>query len=130
ARGAQAFDVLWSGEMHGLAIDVLESPDEVTLLADLPGVEPASIDVTLTGNMLTITAHRSVPERAGQTVHVQQRSSGQFTRSIPLPSPVNADAISADARNGVLKIRLPKAERAKPRHIRVQPAGESPGMVP
>ena len=109
--------------------DVTEGDDEILVLVDLPGCDPDLTEVTVTGNMLTVKGHKpGVPPAEGRAVHTCERPSGEFSRSIPLPAPVNPDSVSAVARDGVLTVRLAKTERAKARHIRVS-AGV-PGISP
>jgi HSP20 family protein len=88
---------------------------------EIPGVNPDLVEVTLAGNMLTVRGEKPATQRDERGVcHVRERSAGKFTRSIPLPAAVNAEQVSAEAKDGVLTIRLTKAERARARHIRVQ----------
>jgi HSP20 family protein len=105
------------------AIDLVESPDAFVLTAELPGVEPSTIDLSITGNVLTL---RGVKPAEGvdspEPGPLSERRFGPFHRQVALPGEVDFDAAQAEARNGVLKIRLPKQEATKPRTIRVQPA--------
>lgn len=103
------------------AIDLFETPDEFLLVAELPGVEPSSIDLSVTGNVLTIRGVKPadhVPEN--HATPIRERLFGAFHRQIVLSNEVNFDSAQAEARNGVLKVRLPKQEAAKPRTIPVQ----------
>jgi HSP20 family protein len=102
------------------AVDLVETPDAYVLTAEVPGVEPASIDLSITGNVLTIRGVKPTeggPEPAGA---LRERQFGPFHRQIVLSGEVNFDETQADARNGVLRIRLPKREAARPRTIPVQ----------
>lgn len=101
------------------AIDLVESTDAYTVTAEVPGVDPASIDLSVTGNVLTLRGVKpaDAPETAAK---LQERQFGPFHRQIVLSGEVNFDAAQAEARNGVLKVRLPKRETAKPRTIPVQ----------
>jgi HSP20 family protein len=112
-------------------IDLLETPNEVLVLADLPGVDPKSVDITLTGNMLTLRGEKSsLGAEEGRVLHVRERTRGPFQRSIPMPAPVNPDDVTAEADHGVLRIRLAKADRAKARQIQVTTAPSvSPPVV-
>jgi HSP20 family protein len=102
-------------------IDLYETPEELILLADLPGVDPASIALTVTGNVLTLRGEKQGDEVAGGHAQVQERQFGPFHRQISLSIEVNFDKAQAEARNGVLKVRLPKQEAARPRTITIQP---------
>jgi HSP20 family protein len=104
----------------GLHLNVWEDDQAIFVEADLPGVDPAKIDVTVTeGNHLAIRGERAVPEIAGATWIRQERGSGEFLRELTLPSLVNADAVQAKYESGVLKLTLPKHEAVKPRKINV-----------
>jgi HSP20 family protein len=106
------------------AIDLYETPNEIIVLADLPGVDPATIDLSVTGNVLSLRGTRPTDgpaETQGQSA-LRERPSGSFHRQVVLSNEVNFDAVQADARNGVLRVRLPKQEAAKPRTIPVQSA--------
>ena len=105
-------------------VDVMETENEFLLVADLPGVDPAKLDVTVTeGNQLTIQGERAAPEVKGAAWVRQERPSGSFTRVVGLPALVDADKVEARYEQGVLRLTLPKHEAAKPRKIQVQ-AGE------
>jgi HSP20 family protein len=111
-------------------VDVIETPDEVLVLFDLPGVDPQAIDVTLVGNMLSI--HGSCPVhlvQPGQTVHRTERPAGRFERSLPLPCAVDGEQVSAHSNQGVLTIRLARQRPEPPRpiQVKVQPVGGQPG---
>lgn len=103
------------------AVDIIESPDSVRVMVNLPGVDPANVDVSLAGNMLTIKGQTSVVEVSDNDVqHVRQRNQGHFERSIPMPVPVNPEEVSAESRHGVLTVHLAKSERAKARQIQIR----------
>lgn len=105
----------------GPHLNVWEDEQAIHVEADLPGVDPAKIDVTVTeGNQLTIRGERALLEFEGATWVRQERPSGEFLREIGLPSLVNADAVQANYDNGVLKLTLPKHEAVKPRKIEVK----------
>jgi HSP20 family protein len=105
------------------AIDFTETPSELVLVVDLPGVDPTSIDLSLTENVLTLRGEKGVAEVVGEGHNrVRERSTGSFHRQITLTEAVDFDKVAAEAKNGVLIVRLPKQEAAKPRTIPVQPA--------
>lgn len=107
-------------------VDLIEKEDHLLVLVDLPGIDPNSVEIQLTGNMLTLSGPPPAWNVAsGEIVHRRERHSAGFSRSIPLPVSINPEQVSAEAHEGVLSIRLGKEERLKPRHIRVdvkQPA--------
>lgn len=105
-------------------LNVWEDEHALYAEADLPGLDPAKLDVFVTeGNQLTIQGERTAPEIPGATWVRQERPFGQFTRVIGLPALVDADNVGAHYENGVLRLTLPKSEAAKPRKIAVK-AGE------
>lgn len=110
------------GFMGNLAphIDMSESDKEITISAELPGMEPEDIHVTLDRNTLTISGEkRAEKEEQGKRFYRLERSYGSFYRSIPLPDEVDEDKIDATFRRGVLKIKLPKTAQAQKRSKRI-----------
>jgi HSP20 family protein len=104
------------------AIDVFETPEAIVVLAEVPGVEPSAIDLSVTGNILSLRGSK-VTDKLPEGHHpVRERRFGTFHRQITLSVDVDFEATQAEARNGVLKIRLPKQKAAQPRTIPVQPA--------
>ena len=102
-------------------VDVIETPQEVIILAELPGVDPSSIDLSVTGNVLSLRGEKlggEIPEGSGA---VRERIFGPFHRQISLPGEVNFEGVQAEARDGVLKVRLPKQEEARRRTIPIRP---------
>ena len=92
----------------------------VRSVLDVPGIKQADLDVSLTGNRLTITGKREAEkEDKGDTYYTYERSYGSFTRSFTLPEGVNASAIRADLHDGVLSVVLPKTPEAQPKKIPV-----------
>jgi HSP20 family protein len=102
------------------AVDLFETPEEIVLLAELPGVEPSSIDLSLTGNVLSLRGVKAADEASESHSRARERQFGSFHRQFVLSNEVNFDAAQADSRNGVLRVRLPKQEAAKPRSIPIQ----------
>ena len=101
-------------------VNLVETPDAFILWAEVPGVDPSSIDLSLTGNVLTLRGMKPDEEGTETVAPRRERQFGPFHRQIVLTGEVNFDATQAEARNGVLKIRFPKLEAAKPRTIPVQ----------
>lgn len=88
---------------------------------DLPGIDSTKLEVTVTeGNQLTVQGERAAPEIAGAAWIRQERPFGKFTRVVTLPALVDADKVEAKYENGVLRLRMPKHEAAKPRKIVVR----------
>ena len=101
-------------------IDVVEEADAYVFHADLPGVPKENVDITFEDNILTVSGTRERLEETntGQYRRVERRY-GKFTRSFALPSQVDTAKVDASFRDGVLVIRVPKAETAKARKIKI-----------
>ncbi|NQV28193.1 MAG: Hsp20/alpha crystallin family protein [Rhodopirellula sp.] len=124
--GEKALDAMGirSGEWQAQA-DVIETPDAVIVTLNVPGVDSASLDVKIVGNMLTINGtHPTSDMDAHWIVHIKNRPQGEFSHSIPMPIPVNHEEVSAEINDGVLTVRLGKSEAAKSRSIPISQRGE------
>lgn len=107
-------------------VDVLEQADAIRIMAELPGVKPEDVKISVEGNVLTLHGMKQqVAEERTERVHRYERTYGAFERSFTLPASVDTQHINANYDNGVLTITLPKAEQAKPRQIAVQVAKQS-----
>jgi len=103
------------------AVDVLEEKDAVRITAELPGVNPEDVQISVENHVLTISGHkRQAAEDKTERVHRYERTWGAFERSFTMPDTVDTENIRATYEHGVLTISLPKAERAKPRQIQVE----------
>jgi HSP20 family protein len=103
-------------------VDIFETPDrEIVLKAELPGLRREDIDLTVENNTLTIRAERRADDgvRDGQ-YHRRERLCGTCSRSFTLPNTVDASSVKAEYRDGVLTVRLPLREEAKPRQVQVE----------
>ena len=112
------------------AINVEESPDELLLTAELPGMNEEDINLDLENNILTIHGEkREEHEEGGEghKYHVWERRYGSFHRAFTLPRTVQADGILADFDSGILTVRLPKAPEAKGRTIKIATKKEIAG---
>jgi HSP20 family protein len=98
-----------------------EDKDAYYVRAELPGIKAGDLDISITGNTLSISGERAIPNQ-GESVkyHRREREAGSFSRVITLPGQVDADKVDAQSSNGVLTIVLPKAESAKPKQIAVK----------
>jgi HSP20 family protein len=107
------------------AVDILENENDLTFVADLPGVSLENIDVRVENQTLTITGERAfeAPKENTKGFHRIERNYGKFVRSFAVPNAFDTDKIAAGYRNGVLTVSLPKKEAAKPRQIKVEVAG-------
>ena len=114
------FDGLLPGAVRSQpAVNLWDQGEELILEMELPGVKSQEIDVSLAGNELTIKVERSDAAQEDVTYHRRERPAGSFTRLLSLPYAIDAQRVEADLQNGVLTLRLPKIEAAKPRKINV-----------
>ena len=107
-----------------LPMDSVRRDGELVLSFDVPGVDPEKIDVTVDRGVLTVSATREETRTEGESPVVRERLYGSFTRRIRLSDNLNADAIEASNHDGVLEVRIPVREEAKPRKIEVGTAKE------
>lgn len=103
-----------------MPMDGIRRADDVVLRFDLPGIDPDSVEVTVDRGVLTISARREEEYGEGERLFVRERVMGTFTRRVYLSEHLDADAIEAAYNNGVLAVRIPVMERAKPRKIEIQ----------
>ena len=102
------------------AFDVYEDKDNVYVRAELPGMKKEDIDLSLHNGSLSVSGERKNDQEFNEAeVYRAERFFGRFQRTITLPMPVAADKIKAQYKDGILKVTLPKAEEAKPKHIDV-----------
>ncbi len=103
------------------SIDVSETKNELVIKAELPGLDPKDIDISMNNGYLTIKGEKKhEKEEKDENYHLVERSYGSFTRSVRLPNEVQSDKITASFKNGVLRITLPKSEEAKKKEIKIK----------
>ena len=106
--------------------DVKETKDAYVINADLPGVKDEELDVSLSGNLLTISGKREEEHREeGESYYAMERSHGSFARSFTMPDGVDAENVAADLKQGVLTLRIPKKPEAQPKRIAIGKGGET-----
>ena len=104
-----------------LAVDMYETDNEVVVTTAMPGVKPEDVDITITGDTLTIKGETKSETKIEKANYLrQERRYGQFARTVSLPVPVQADRAEAKFKDGVLTLSIPKAEEAKPKVIKVR----------
>ena len=102
------------------AIDVHETPDEVVVTAALPGLKPEDVEITMTGQTLSLRGEFKADEKVEQNRYLyQERRFGTFQRQIELPVRVQGERAEAVYENGLLTLHIPKAEEVKPRQIQI-----------
>jgi HSP20 family protein len=106
-----------------MPMDGIRRDDDVILRFDLPGVDPGSIEVTVDRGVLSVTARREEENSDDERLFVQERPMGTFTRRVYLSEHLDSDKIDAAYVDGVLTVRIPVLERAKPRKIEIQRSG-------
>lgn len=112
-----------SGSAWTPAVDIFDQDEAIVLRAELPGLTPEDIDIEIDDNVLTLRGERRFQEQVDEGRYYRlERAYGQFQRSVTLPQGVKADEISAGFDNGVLTVRVPKADEVKPRKIAVAAA--------
>jgi HSP20 family protein len=102
------------------AVNLYETEDAYVLTAELPGIAPEDLDISLEGSTLTLRGERRTPSFEGASVHRSERPAGHFRRAIDLPVPVDGEKVEAVHRHGVLTLRLPKTPEHRPRQIAVK----------
>ncbi len=103
------------------AFDIRETTEGYVFTADLPGVKQEDLDIGLAGNRLTVAGKREAERRVEQeTWFVAERSHGSFTRTFALPEGVDTSSVTADLKDGVLTLTVPKAAEVKPRKVEIR----------
>lgn len=112
-----------NGDAIGPALDVHQTADEIVVSAALPGAKPDEVEITITGQNLTIRGEFKADEEVSRDQYLyRERRYGTFHRQLQLPVRVQGDRAEATFENGVLTLRIPKAEEVKPRQIQVKAA--------
>jgi len=103
------------------AVDIFETKDAIELRAELAGMSPSDVEISLEDDVLSLRGERRMDKEVKEeNYHRIERSYGSFTRSFTLPRRVQKDKIKARFRDGVLHVTLPKAEEAKPKEIKIE----------
>ncbi len=115
---SRAPEQTYNGPVYSPAVDIFESDDRISLLADMPGVKPKDLKIDLRDNTLTLSGRVDVP--ADQASILTEYESGTYFRQFTLSEMIDQAKIDAKLADGVLRLDLPKLERAKPRQITVK----------
>jgi HSP20 family protein len=110
------------GQSTVMPLDGVRRDGDVVLRFDVPGIDPESIDVTVDRGVLSVSVRRQEERSEGDKFIVRERAMGTFTRRMRLSDNLNTDAIEASYTNGVLEVRIPVLEQAKPRKVEVRQA--------
>ncbi|MCS6874533.1 MAG: Hsp20/alpha crystallin family protein [Pyrinomonadaceae bacterium] len=124
---ASAFSRTFDDELMSGAwtpnVDIYENKDQVVLEAELPGMKPEDVNISIENNVLTIQGERKFEKKEeSDNYHRIERRYGSFTRSFTLPPTVDTERINAEFDNGVLRLTMAKREEAKPRRIEIKAA--------
>lgn len=113
------------------SVDIFESKDHIVLEAELPGISPDDVNISIENNVLTIHGERRFEKQDdSENFHRMERSYGSFTRSFTLPPTVSSEDVSANFDNGILRVELAKREEAKPRRIEIKAgSGSQPKTI-
>lgn len=115
----------WKSFTWSVALDVAESDDEFVVKASLPGIAPDDLEITFNDDKLTIQGEvKEEKEIEEAHYHLRERRYGSFSRSIKLPSGIDADHIEANYESGVLELHLPKVEEVKPKKISISTSSQ------
>lgn len=133
----QVFEGSWNGDAANRvwmpALDVVEKRDAYIVIAELPGVHQSQIELTFEQNVLTIRGEKRVafdPSKEGELrVYASERAMGTFQRAIRLPEFVDGERSSAEMRNGLLTITIPKVIAAQPRKIEIKQLSHAPELA-
>lgn len=118
------FDLGVSGRGVFPPVNVFSDPDGYVVRVEVPGVSIDQVSIEAQGNTFTITGKREMTGPQGAAFHRRERESGEFRRSIQMPRDVDVTRASASCKQGVLSIRVPRREEAKPRQITITPVAE------
>ena len=120
-----------SGGLDGpaLPLDVTTDADSLTIEAALPGIRPDDVDITVENGTVTISGKTASERKAEEGSYLlQEIRRGTFSRSVTLPNGLEPDKADATFENGVLRLRIPKAEQLKPRQIKISPVTNGNGQ--
>ncbi len=130
------FDRAWeemaqhtSRQARSFPMDAYRRGDEFVVHFDLPGIDPAEVELTVDRNVLTVQADRHYEQQQGDEIIVTERPQGRFTRQLMLGDQLDSDRIEAGYDRGVLTLTIPVAERAKPRKVQITTQSDSPEDV-
>lgn len=108
------------GPIYTPAVDIFETDDRIALLADMPGVKAEDLKIDLRENVLTLSGHVAGPDLGKEAPVLREYGSGTYFRQFTLSDQIDQSKIDAKLTDGVLRLELPKIERAKPRQITVK----------
>ncbi len=118
--GERPLTRMWEREWAP-SLDLSETKDNFVVKAEVPGIDAKDIDISLTGDVLTIKGQKKhESEEKEEDYHLVERSYGSFSRSVRLPAEVESNKIKASYKNGILNITLPKSEKVKAKEVKIK----------
>jgi HSP20 family protein len=117
------------GQSAVMPLDAVRRESDVALRFDVPGIDPDSIEVTVDRGVLSVSVKRQEERSENDRFFVRERTMGTFTRRVRLSENLNAEAVEAAYSNGVLEVRIPVLEQAKPRKVEVRQADAQPQLA-
>ena len=117
------------GQNAAMPLDIVRRDSDVTLRFDVPGIDRDSNEVTVDRGILSVSVKRQEERSENDKFFVRERTMGTFTRRLTLSKNLNADAVEAAYNNGVLEVRIPVLEQAKPRKVEVRQGDEQPKLA-
>jgi HSP20 family protein len=115
------FGLLGNGMKWMPALDVIDGETEVIIQAEVPGIAAKDVDVSISGNWLTLSGKKEESkEEKADNYSVSERWFGSFQRAVELPEGTDSDKVTAEQTNGVLTVRVPKLKAAKPKHVPIK----------
>lgn len=114
----------WAPNRPAMPMDAYRREGDFVVHFDLPGIDPATIDLTVEKNVLTVSAERTLTRAESDEIVVAERAHGRFSRQLFLGESLDSDNIQANYDRGVLTLHIPVAERAKPRKVEVTTGDE------
>jgi len=110
-----------AGSLRTPAIDLYQTEDDVVFKAALPGLKPGDVQISITGEQLTLRGeYKQESEKKDATYHIREQRFGSFERTVTLPTLVKTDDAKAEFENGILTVTLPKAEAVKPKSVQIK----------
>lgn len=101
------------------SLNLYDDGESFIARAEVPGVDPKDLEITVTHDTLTIRGQRVEEQPEGASYHRRERAAGSFQRALTLPDPVNSDKVAAACKNGVLEVRMPRADHVRPRKVAI-----------
>ncbi len=120
AQSRSLTETTYRGPTFSPAVDIFETDDRISVLADMPGVKPADLKIDLRDNLLTLIGRVDATTKQNESEILQEFVPGTYYRQFTLSEVIDQAKIDAKLTDGVLRLELPKAERAKPRQISVK----------